>query len=85
MANKDKRAGQRLANLRLRRGLTMQQVRDLSEEVATVRRNPDFLVLPGRLSDIERKGTAPSIYRLYTLSIIYECPLRKLLGFYGLS
>jgi transcriptional regulator with XRE-family HTH domain len=85
MANKDKRGGQQLASLRLRRGLTMQQVHELSKEVAAVRRSPDFLVLPGRLSDIESKGTVPSIYKLYTLSIIYECPLRKLLGFYGLS
>ena len=37
------------------------------------------------MSDIETKGLVPSIFRLYSLSIIYRCDLREILAWYGID
>jgi hypothetical protein len=83
MADRNKKAGQRLARMRLRRGLTLYQVFQLSREVASRRRKAAFCIQPSRLSEIESKGVTPTIYKLYSISLIYECPLSKLLELYG--
>jgi transcriptional regulator with XRE-family HTH domain len=83
MADRNKRAGQRLAKMRLRRGLTLYQVFELSGQVAARRRKPAFRIQPSRLSEIESKGVIPTIYKLYSISVIYQCPLPKLLALYG--
>jgi transcriptional regulator with XRE-family HTH domain len=83
MADRNKRAGQRLARMRLRRGLTLYQVFELSRRVAARRGKSAFRIQPSRLSEIESKGVIPTIYRLYSISVIYKCPLHKLLALYG--
>ena len=85
MADRNKKAGQRLARMRLRRGLTLYQVFELSQGVAARRKRRAFRIQPSRLSEIESKGVIPTIYKLYSISVIYECPLRKLLEIYGLT
>src|SRR5208282_5549502 len=35
--------------------------------------------------DIETKGLIPSIFRLYSLSIVYRCDLREILAWYGID
>jgi transcriptional regulator with XRE-family HTH domain len=81
----DKRAGERMKELRKRRCLAMRDVYEFSREVAAVWHSRAFLIPPSRLSDIETKGVVPNIYRLYTLSFAYETSLEKLLRFYGLE
>lgn len=83
MADRNKKAGQRLAKMRVRRGLTLYQVFELSREVASRRRKMAFCLQPSRLSEIESKGVTPTIYKLYSISVIYEYPLAKLLELYG--
>ena len=83
MADRNKRAGRRLAKMRLRRGLTLYQVFELSRGVASRRKKRAFRIQPSRLSEIESKGVIPTIYKLYSISVIYECPLRRLLELYG--
>lgn len=83
MADRNKRAGQRLAKMRLRRGLTLYEVFVLSREVAARRRRAAYCLQPSRLSEIESKGVTPTIYKLYSISVIYDCPLSKLLELYG--
>jgi transcriptional regulator with XRE-family HTH domain len=85
MAHKDIQGGRRLAELRVAKGLSMRDVFELSQELATIEHNTDFLVPPSRLSDIESKGVIPSICRLYVLSIAYGCTVRKVTKFYGLD
>jgi transcriptional regulator with XRE-family HTH domain len=63
----------------------MRDVFELSEELARIQRNTEFLVPPSRLSEIEAKGVVPSIYRLYALSIAYGCTVRKLTKLYGMD
>ena len=63
-------------------GLTMRDVDARSKQVASGRSNRAFLIPVSRLSDIERKGTVPSIYKLYTLSLVYKCEMKTLLDLY---
>ena len=38
-----------------------------------------------RLSDIENKGTVPSVFRLYSLCAIYRLEITEVLGWYGID
>jgi transcriptional regulator with XRE-family HTH domain len=77
--------GQHLRALREQLGLTMRDVESASMRIAERHRNDEFGVPPSRLSDVETKGVIPSIYRMYSLSIIYRRDIRELLGWYGVD
>jgi transcriptional regulator with XRE-family HTH domain len=78
-------AGKSLRTLREKLGLTMRDVEMSSARLAEKYRNEEFSIPPSRLSDIETKGILPSIYRLYTLSVIYRRDLRELMSWYGVD
>ena len=65
--------------------LTMREVHRLSKNIARALRNPDYIVSPSRLSDIEDKGRTPNLYRLHALSLVYDCRVDKLLRFYDIQ
>ena len=77
--------GKSLRALREQLGLTMRDVETSSARVAQRYRNEEFSIPPSRLSDIETKGILPSIYRLYTLSVIYRRDVRELMSMYGVD
>ncbi len=77
--------GKNLRILREKLGLTMRDVENSGARIAEKYRNEEFAVPPSRLSDIETKGILPSIYRLYTLSVIYRRDLRELMSWYGVD
>jgi transcriptional regulator with XRE-family HTH domain len=78
-------AGQQLRVLREKLGLTMRDVEIASAAIAAKRGNDDFSLTLSRLSDIETKGIIPSIYRLYSLAVIYRCDFHDLLSWYGIE
>ena len=78
-------AGLNLRGVRERLGLTMREVESASVRIAERHGNDEFEICPSRLSDIETKGLVPSIFRLYSLSIIYRCDLREILAWYGID
>ena len=78
-------AGSNLRTLRERLGLTMREVESASLRIAERHGNDEFSVSPSRLSDIETKGLIPSIFRLYSLAIIYRSDVRELLSWYGID
>jgi transcriptional regulator with XRE-family HTH domain len=78
-------AGQNLRLLRDQLGLTMRDVESASLRIAERHGNEEFAIPPSRLSDIETKGIVPSIYRLYSLSVIYRQDPRELLSLYGVD
>lgn len=78
-------AGLNLRSLRERLGLTMREVERSCARIAERHRNDEFAVSPSHLSDIETKGSLPSIFRVYSLSIIYRCDLREILAWYGID
>jgi transcriptional regulator with XRE-family HTH domain len=78
-------AGLNLRGLRERLGLTMREVESASARIAERHGNDEFGVSPSRLSDIETKGLVPSIFRLYSLAIVYRSDLREILAWYGVD
>src|SRR6266481_8700146 len=77
--------GQSLRALREQLGLTMRDVETASAAIATKHRSDEFAIPPSRLSDIETKGVVPSIYRIYSLSVIYRRDASELLSFFGVD
>ncbi len=78
-------AGQKLRTLREQLGFTIREVEAASLRIAAKHQNDDFGVPLSRLSDIETKGVIPSIFRLYSFSIIYRRDVRELLSWYGID
>jgi transcriptional regulator with XRE-family HTH domain len=77
------RAGEKLKRARERLKLTFRDVEHASQEIAARRKNDEFIIALSRLSDIENKGTLPTIYRLYTLCAIYRLDFDEVLQWYG--
>lgn len=78
-------AGSALRIMREKLGLTMRDVETASEKLAHKRGNEEYFVPISRLSDVETKGVTPSIYRLYSLAVIYRVTFREMLGLYGIE
>ena len=77
--------GQNLRILREKLGLTMRDVETASERLARKHTNEEYFVPISRLSDFETKGVIPSIYRLYSLAVIYRRDFRELVSWYGVN
>jgi transcriptional regulator with XRE-family HTH domain len=77
-------AGQKLKQVRERLGLTYREVEERSARLATVRGNEEFAIALSRLADIENKRTVPSLYRLYSLCVIYRLDYAEVLSWYGI-
>jgi hypothetical protein len=60
-------------------------VETASIRIAAKHHADDYIIPLSRLSDIETKGIVPSIYRLYSLAVIYRRDLRELLAWYGVD
>ncbi|MDT8068323.1 MAG: helix-turn-helix transcriptional regulator [Terriglobia bacterium] len=78
-------AGEKLRALRERLGLSIRMVESASEKLAIKYNNPDYFISLSRLSDIETKGIIPSIYRVYSLSVIYRADYHEVLKMYDLD
>jgi transcriptional regulator with XRE-family HTH domain len=77
--------GHNLRLLREKLGLTMRDIETASDRIALQRKNEEYLIPISRLSDFETKGVIPSIYRLYSLAVIYRRDFRELLSWYGVD
>ena len=77
-------AGSRLQEFRSEVGLTMREVEAESAKLARRLRNPAYKLSIARLSTYEAKGVIPNIFAMYTLSVIYRRPIKKLLRLYAL-
>lgn len=77
--------GHKLKRVRERLNLRYREVEDASLQIAKTHKSDEYLVALSRLSDIENKGTVPSIYRLYSLCTIYRLDLIEVLQWYGVN
>jgi transcriptional regulator with XRE-family HTH domain len=77
------RPGEKLKRLRERLKLTYREVREASLQIAARRGNDEFAIPLSRLADIENKQRVPTIYRAYTLSVIYRIDYQEVLRWYG--
>ncbi|MDQ6700326.1 MAG: helix-turn-helix domain-containing protein, partial [Acidobacteriota bacterium] len=78
-------AGQKLKRARERLNLRYRDVEEASIQIANRHKNDEFIMALSRLSDIENKGTVPSLYRLYSLCAIYRLDIHEVLGWYGVD
>jgi transcriptional regulator with XRE-family HTH domain len=79
-------AGKRLRAERLRAGLSTRQVQKLSQQIAHEKDdNQDYCISHAWLTEVENGEFTPSIYKLYSLALIYKCTWTKILGFFGID
>ena len=77
--------GHRLKRKRESLGLKYRDVEEASNLIANKKKSDEYVINLSRLSDIENKGTVPSIFRLYSLCTIYRLDVMEVLDWYGVS
>jgi len=78
-------AGHKLKRARERLNLRYREVEEASIQIAHRHKNDEFIIALSRLSDIENKGTVPTLYRLYSLCTIYRLDINEVLDWYGVN
>src|ERR1700724_3071973 len=79
------RAGEQLKELRNRLGVTTRDVEDFSRKIAEDRNNEEFYISNAWLTQLENKTSVPSIYKLFSLSVIYRTKFNDLLVIFGID
>jgi transcriptional regulator with XRE-family HTH domain len=79
------RPGEQLKELRSRLGITTREVEEYSRTIAEDRQNEEFYISNAWLSQLENKNSIPSIYKLYSLSVIYRTKFNDLLAVFGID
>lgn len=79
------RAGEQLRELRNRLGITTREVEEFSRAIAEDRNNEEFYISNAWLTQLENKNSIPSIYKLYSLSVIYRTRFSDLLKVFGID
>lgn len=79
------RSGFKLKQVRERLNLTLRQVEEASLEISDAERSSEYIVSTARLNQIENDGSLPSIYKLYSIAVIYQLSVEEVLGFYGIN
>jgi len=78
-------AGMRLRQERLRVRLSTRDVERLSQQIAREKSNQEYSISHTWLAEIEKGEFTPSIYKLYSLSLIYHRRYDEILAFFGIS
>jgi transcriptional regulator with XRE-family HTH domain len=76
--------GEKLRKIRERLKLTYRDVEQASQQLARRRGSGEFLIPLSRLADIENNGKVPSLFRLYTLCVVYRLDFHEVLHWYGI-
>jgi transcriptional regulator with XRE-family HTH domain len=63
--------GVRLKRLRESLHLTLREVERKTQEIAAEKKNPEYIVSRGWLTDVENGEHVPSIFKLYSMSVVY--------------
>ncbi len=77
--------GDQLRKLRIRLGITTRDVESLSLRIAEEEKNPEFQISNAWLTQLENSDSVPSIYKLYSLSVIYHVKFTDLLLYFGVD
>jgi len=78
-------AGQKLKSLRNRHNITVREVEQASRRIADVKGDKRFCISNGWLAQLENGDSEPSIWKLFSLSIIYRANLLDLLLLYNID
>jgi transcriptional regulator with XRE-family HTH domain len=83
--NLNQGAGEKLKALRLDSRLTTREVEKVSLQISESKGNPEYYISHAWVTEIENGKFTPSIYKFYTLSVIYHSRLTDMLDFFGIS
>jgi transcriptional regulator with XRE-family HTH domain len=78
-------AGEKLKSLRNRRNITVREVEQASRRIADVKGDKRFCISNGWLAQLENGDSEPSIWKLFSLSVIYHTNLLDLLLLYNID
>ena len=79
------RPGEKLKDIRTRLAVTTREVTEKSQAIAQIERNEEFCISNAWLTEIENTEATPSIYKLYSLSVIYHIKFSALLALFGVD
>jgi transcriptional regulator with XRE-family HTH domain len=79
------RPGEQLRGLRTRLGVTTREVEEYSRVIAGDHSNEEFYISNAWLTQLENKESIPSIYKLFSLSVIYRTKFTDLLAIFGVD
>jgi transcriptional regulator with XRE-family HTH domain len=77
--------GQKLKSLRNHRNITVREVEQASRRIADVKGDKRFCISNGWLAQLENGDSEPSIWKLFSLSVIYRADLLDLLCLYNID
>ncbi len=66
-------------------GLSTREVERLSQQLAASKSNQEYYISHGWLAEVEKALFTPSIYKLYSLSVIYRRSLDEILAIFGIQ
>jgi len=78
-------AGQKLKSLRNRRNITVREVEQASSRIADFKGDKRFRISNGWLAQLEKGDSEPSMWKLFSLSVIYRASLPDLLLLYNID
>ena len=78
-------AAEQLKEFRNRLGITIREVEDYSRRIAEAEANEEFIISNAWLAQLENRQSVPSIYKLYSLSVIYRIKFTDLLMIFGID
>lgn len=78
-------AGRYLKEVRTRLGLGLREVQEASAVLAAEENNEEMYVSAARLVQIENESSAPSVFKILSLSAIYGIDFLRLLKRYGVN
>ena len=79
------RPGDQLRELRNHLGITTREVEELSRKLAERTGNQEYYISNAWLTQLENKDSVPSIYKLFSLSVIYRSTFADLLAIFGID
>lgn len=79
------RPGDQLRDIRNRLGMTTREVEEFSRTVSEDRKNDEYYISNAWLTQLENSSSVPSIYKLFSLSVIYRVKFNDLLGVFGVD
>ena len=78
-------AGERLRQIRIERSLKLKDVERQSHQIAIEKGVPAYALTSGRLSQIENGDSIPGVFKIASLSLIYDIPYEDILQLYGIE
>ncbi len=78
-------AGEQLKEIRSRLSITTRDVTESSQKIAEDEGNPEFYISNAWLTQIENSDSVPSVFKLYSLSVIYHLKFADLLQLFGVD